>query len=147
MRGSRLAAERGLGAPDASLTGSVGVLAVGELLDRLGVIEVLDAGIGPIKTRARGITGRELVAGLAQCQLLDGEFFAALDRHRTGAAAGLLSAVPAVASTTAGGLTRASPRTGRPASRPATPPSSPAHGPGCPNKVGRRCRPDGWRST
>jgi len=65
------------GAPDASLTGSAGVLALGEL-----------------------------VAGLAQCQLLDGKFVNAVDRHRTDAAAQLLSAVPAVASTTAGGLTR-----------------------------------------
>ncbi len=94
------------GAPDASLTGSAGVLAVGELMDRLGVIEGLDAGIGPIKTRALGVTGGELVASLAQCQLLDGKFVAALDRHRADAAAQLLSAVPAVASTTAGGLTR-----------------------------------------
>jgi len=94
------------GAPDASLTGSAGVLAVGELMDRLGVIEALDAGIGPIKTRALGVTGGELVASLAQCQLLDGKFVAALDRHRADAAAQALSAVPAVASTTAGGLTR-----------------------------------------
>jgi len=46
------------------------------------------------------------VAGLVQCQLLDGKFVAALDRHRADAAAQVLSAVPAVASTTAGGLTR-----------------------------------------
>jgi len=65
------------GDPDASLTGSAGVLALGEL-----------------------------VAGLAQCQLLDGKFVNAVDRHRADAAAQLLSAVPAVASTTAGGLTR-----------------------------------------
>jgi len=94
------------GAPDASLTGSAGVLAVAELMDRLGVIEALDTGIGPIKARARGVTGGELVAGLAQCQLLDGKFVAALDRHRADAAAQMLSAVPAVASTTARGWTR-----------------------------------------
>jgi len=46
------------------------------------------------------------VAGLVQCQLLDDKFVAALDRHRGDAAAQVLSAVPAVASTTAGGLTR-----------------------------------------
>ena len=82
------------------------MLAVGELMDRLGVIEALDAGIGPLKSRARGVTGGELVASLAQCQLLDGKFVNAVDRHRTDAAAQLLSAVPAVASTTVGGLTR-----------------------------------------
>ncbi len=88
------------------MTGSAGVLAVGELMDRLGIIEALDTGIGPIKARARGVTGGELVAGLAQCQLLDGKFVAAQDRHRADTAAQVLSAVPAVASTTAGGLTR-----------------------------------------
>jgi hypothetical protein len=82
------------------------VLAVGELMDRLGVIEALDAGIGPIKSRARGLTGGEVVASLAQCQLLDGKFVNAVDRHRADTAAQQLSAVPAVASTTAGGLTR-----------------------------------------
>ncbi len=94
------------GAPDASLTGSAGVLAVGELMDRLGVIEALDAGIGPIKSRAVGHTGGELVAGLAQCQLLDGKFVNAVDRHRADTAAQALSAVPALSSSTAGGLTR-----------------------------------------
>ncbi len=94
------------GAPDASLTGSAGVLAVGELMDRLGVIEALDTGIGAIKSRARGLTGGQLVAALAQCQLLDGKFVAAVDRHRVDTAAQALSAVPAVASTTAGGLAR-----------------------------------------
>lgn len=43
---------------------------MGEPTDRLGVIEALDTGIGPIKGRARGVSGGELVAGLAQCQLL-----------------------------------------------------------------------------
>jgi len=58
------------------------------------------------KARAVGVSGGELVAGLAQCQLLDGKFVNAVDRHRADTAAQALSAVPAVASTTAGGLTR-----------------------------------------
>jgi hypothetical protein len=82
------------------------VLAVGELMDRLGVVEALDTGIGPIKSRSRGVSGGELVASLAQCQLLDGKFVNATDRHRADTAAQALSAVPAVASTTAGGLAR-----------------------------------------
>ncbi len=107
-RGPRKRARRMVrfGAPDASLTGSAGVLAVGELMDRLGVVEALDTGIGPIKSRARGVTGGELVASLAQCQLLDGKFVNATDRHRADAAAQQLSAVPGLASTTAGGLAR-----------------------------------------
>ena len=88
------------------MTSSAGLLAVGELMDRLGVIEALDTGIGAIKARARGVTGGELVAALAQCQLLDGKFVNAVDRHRADTAAQALSAVPAMASTTVGGLTR-----------------------------------------
>ncbi len=123
--------------PDASLTSSAGVLALGELMDRLGVIEALDSGIGPIKSRSRGVTGGELVAALAQCQLLDGAFVAALDRHRADTAAQALSAVPGLASTTAGGLARRF--TPARASRPATRPSSPAGGPGWVSSGGRRC--------
>ncbi len=53
-----------------------------------------------------GSPNGQLVAGLAQCQLLDGKFANAVDRHRADTAAQLLSAVPAVASTTVGGLAR-----------------------------------------
>ena len=42
-----------MGAPDRSLTGFSGMLAVTELVDRLGVIDRLDAAIGPIKKRDR----------------------------------------------------------------------------------------------
>ena len=107
-RGGRKWARGGVrfGSPDASLTATAGVLALGELMDRLGVIEALDTGIGAIKSRARGVSGGELVAALAQCQLLDGKFINAVDRHRADGAAQLLSAVPAVGSTTAGGLAR-----------------------------------------
>ena len=38
-----------IGAPDAALTPSAGLAAVGELCDRLGVIEALDAAVGPVK--------------------------------------------------------------------------------------------------
>lgn len=61
------------GAPDASLTGSAGMLAVGELMDRLGVVEAPDAGVGASKSRARGVSGGELVASLTQYQLLDSQ--------------------------------------------------------------------------
>ena len=42
------------GAPDASLTANAGLAAVTELCDRLGVVEELDAAVGPIKQRDRG---------------------------------------------------------------------------------------------
>lgn len=51
--------------PDGSWTGSAGVLAAGELMDRLGVVAALDSVIGPIKARARGLSVGQLAAGLA----------------------------------------------------------------------------------
>ena len=46
-----------VGAPDASLTPVSGMLAVTELVDRLNMIRLLDAAIGPIKVCGRGFTG------------------------------------------------------------------------------------------
>ena len=94
------------GAPDPSLTGSAGVLAVAELVERLAVVPALDAGVGPIKSRDRGASGGQLLVALAQCQLLDGTFLAALDEQRQDTAAQLLSAVPAIPARTANSLVR-----------------------------------------
>ena len=49
----RLAKRVHIGAPDPSLTAVAGLVAVRELTDRLGVIDALDAAVGPVKTRAR----------------------------------------------------------------------------------------------
>ena len=54
-----------VGAPDPSLTPVSGMVAVTELVDRLGMITLLDAAIGPIKARGRGFTGGELLVGMA----------------------------------------------------------------------------------
>ena len=54
-----------VGAPDPSLTPVSGLAAVTELVDRLNMITLLDAAIGPIKTRDRGFTGGELLVGMA----------------------------------------------------------------------------------
>ncbi len=54
-----------IGAPDASLTGLAGLVAVDELTERLGMVAELDAGIGPIKQRARGLSGGQLLLGMA----------------------------------------------------------------------------------
>ena len=43
-----------IGAPDPALTPVSGLAAVTELVDRLGMIRLLDAAIGPIKARDRG---------------------------------------------------------------------------------------------
>ena len=53
------------GAPDWSLTANAGLAAVTELCDRLGVVEELDAAVGPVKQRDRGFGAGELLCGIA----------------------------------------------------------------------------------
>jgi hypothetical protein len=82
--------------------------AVTELVDRLGMIRLLDAAIGPIKERDRGFSGGELLVGMACVQLAGEEFLVGLDRYRADAAGQVLAAVPGLGSTTAAGLARRS---------------------------------------
>jgi hypothetical protein len=71
-----------IGADDPSLTGNGGMLAVTELCGKLGLIEALDKGIGPVKQRARGFTGGQVLAGMAAAQLAGEDFLVGLDRVR-----------------------------------------------------------------
>ncbi len=95
-----------VGAPDESLTRFSGLAAVAELVDRLGVIERLDAAVGPIKARERGFTAGQVLVGMAAAQLCGEDFLVGLDRHRADAAGQALTPVPGLASTTAAGLAR-----------------------------------------
>jgi DDE family transposase len=95
-----------IGAPDPSLTRFSGMVAVTELVDRLDMIQLLDAAIGSIKTRDRGCGGGELLVGVATAQLAGAEFLVGLDRWRADVAGQVLAAVPGLASTTAAGLAR-----------------------------------------
>ncbi len=95
-----------VGAPDRSLTRFSGMAAVTELVDRLGMIRLLDAAIGPIKSRERGFTGGQVLVGLACAQLVGEDFLVGLDRYRADAAGQVLAAVPGLSSTTAAGLAR-----------------------------------------
>ena len=95
-----------VGAPDPSVTSFSGMAAVTELVDRLGMIRLLDAAIGPIKARDRGFTGGQVLVGLACAQLAGEDFLVGLDRYRADAAGQVLAAVPGLASTTAAGLAR-----------------------------------------
>jgi hypothetical protein len=52
-----------IGAPDPALTPNAGLAAITELCDRLGVIEAVDAAVGPIKQRDRGYGAGELLCG------------------------------------------------------------------------------------
>src|SRR5271157_3107083 len=71
-----------IGAADPSLTAAGGMLAVTELCGKLGLIEALDAGIGPVKQRKRGFTGGQVLTGMAAAQLAGEDFLVGLDRLR-----------------------------------------------------------------
>lgn len=92
-----------VGAPDRSLTGNAGMVAVSELLDRLDVIRLLDAAVGPIKQRDRGFGAGELLVGVASAQLAGEDFLVGLDRQRADIAGQALVPVAGLASTTAAG--------------------------------------------
>ena len=95
-----------IGAPDAGLTPNGGMAAVSELCGRLGVIEALDAAVGPVKQRDRGFGAGELLTGIAAAQLAGEDFLAGLDRQRADAAGQQLTPVPGLSSTTAAGVAR-----------------------------------------
>jgi hypothetical protein len=96
----------GIGAPDRSLTAVSGMVAVTELVDRLSMIKLLDAAIGPIKARDRGHSGGQLLVGMAAAQLAGEDFLVGLDRQRADVAGQVLAPVPGLGSTTAAGLAR-----------------------------------------
>jgi hypothetical protein len=96
----------GIGAPDPSLTAVSGMVAVTELVDRLGMIKLLDAAIGPIKDRDRGFSGGQLLVGMATAQLAGEDFLVGLDRQRADVAGQALAPVAGLGSTTAAGLAR-----------------------------------------
>ena len=94
------------GAPDRSLTANAGLAVVTELCGRLGVIDALDAAVGPIKQRDCGFGAGEVLTGIAAAQLAGEDFPAGLDRQRADAAGQQITPVPGLASTTAAGLAR-----------------------------------------
>lgn len=95
-----------IGASDPSLTPAAGLLAVTELVDRVGVVAALDEQVGPIKQRARGLSGGEFLVGLACAQLAGEDYLVGLDRRRADTAGGLLAPVPTAPSTTAATLAK-----------------------------------------
>ncbi len=82
------------------------MLAVTELIDRVGVVAALDEQVGRIKQRARGLTGGEFLAGLACAQLAGEDYLVGLDRRRADTAGELLTPVPITPSTTAATLAK-----------------------------------------
>src|SRR5712692_1350042 len=94
-----------IGAPDPS-TAAGGMLAVTELCGKLGLIEALDAGMGPVKERRRGFTGGQVLTGMAAAQLAGEDFLVGLDRLRADEAGQQVTPVPGLATSTATGLAR-----------------------------------------
>src|SRR6266480_3291860 len=90
-----------VGAPDTSLTPASGVVAVAEVVGRLGVSAALDDAVGSIKQRDRGLSAGQFLVAVAQAQMFGAEFWTGLDRRRADTAGEALSAVPTPASTTA----------------------------------------------
>lgn len=95
-----------IGAPDHALTPAAGIEAVREADRVLGITGALDAGIGPVKERDRGVTGGGLVMSMASAQLAGEDFLVGLDRRRADPAGQQLEPVPTPASTTAYGIAK-----------------------------------------
>jgi Transposase DDE domain group 1 len=93
-----------IGAPDASLTPASGVVALAEMVGRLGVSAALDDAVGGIKQRDRGLSAGQFLVAVAQAQMLGAEFWTGLDHRRADTAGEAISAVATPASTTAVGL-------------------------------------------
>lgn len=95
-----------IGAPDHRLTGAGGLEAVRELDRVLGIVAALDAGIGPVKRRARGLTAGQALMTMACAQLAGEDFMVGLDRRRQDTAGQVLEPVSTPASTTWAGIAR-----------------------------------------
>lgn len=93
-----------VGVPDGSLTENGGLLLVAELDRALGVTAALDAGIGPVKQRDRGLTGGEFALALAVVQLTGQDHLVGFDRLRADAVGEGLLPAPVPPSTTAATL-------------------------------------------
>ena len=100
----RCARRVGIGEPDTTLTGLAGLAAVDELINRLGIVQVLNRGIGAIKQRDRGLSAGELLVGMATAQLVGQDCLAGLDRVRADAGSALLTEAPVAPSRTAARL-------------------------------------------
>jgi hypothetical protein len=95
-----------VGAPDETVTGLAGILAVRGLVSRLGVIDTLDNYVGGIKQRDRGLSAGQFLVALVQAHMQGIRFFSDLDRLRTDGVAQRLPAASMPASTTALSLVR-----------------------------------------
>ena len=104
MNGARRLGRIEVRADDPSLTGHGGLVVIGDLAERLGLLELIDGEIArerrarPVKTRRRGVSPGGLVVSLAECQLVGGAFFDHLEDQRADTAGAVLRAVGEVPS-------------------------------------------------
>ena len=61
------------GDDDPSLTAHAGLALVGELVARIGLVEGIDAALGHLKSRRRGLSPGEFVVSMAESVLAGGE--------------------------------------------------------------------------
>src|SRR5215216_306749 len=89
-------------ADDERLAPFAGLVCVGELARRTGLVELIDAELAgerravPVKRRRRGSSGGELVDALAESQLVGSECFDDIEELRADAAGAVLRAVAQV---------------------------------------------------
>lgn len=95
-----------VGAPDPRLTGTAGVEVVRELDRVLAIADSIDAQVGELKARRRGLSGGQLLLSMAPAQLAGQDHLVGLDRRRADAAGQELEPVPTPASTTAAGIAK-----------------------------------------
>lgn len=93
-----------MGEPDGSLTENGGLLLVAELDQALGITATLDAAVGPVKARERGLSGGEFALALAVVQLTGEDHLVGFDRLRADAVGESLLPAPVPPSTTAATL-------------------------------------------
>jgi hypothetical protein len=93
-----------VGESDAALTENGGLLLVAELDRALGITAALDAGIGPVKERDRGLSGGEFALSTAVVQLTGQDHLIGFDHLRADAVGEGLLPAPVPPSTTAATL-------------------------------------------
>ena len=107
MNGRRRLGRIEVRADDPGLTGHGGLAVIGDLVDKLDLIALIDAEVArerrarPVKVRRRGCSPAELVVSLAECQLVGGAFFDHLEDQRADVAGAVLRAVGEVPSASA----------------------------------------------
>ena len=81
------------GDDDPSLTAHAGLALVGELVARIGLVEGIDARLGHLKARRRGLSPGQFVVSMAESVLAGGSHLSDVERLRADEAGASLRAV------------------------------------------------------